>query len=157
EYLTHLRQDKEEARLLYQDLLISVTNFFREPEAWRALEELVIEPMIRAHPGDRPIRAWVPGCATGEEAYTVAMVLIESCTAAEKPFGVQVFASDIDAEALAKARSGSYPESIAADLTAGRLRQFFVKGPHSYAINKQLRESVVFAEQNVISDPPFSK
>jgi two-component system CheB/CheR fusion protein len=137
--------------------LIGVTNFFREPEAWKDLEKLVIDPLIDARPNDQPIRVWVPGCTTGEEPYSVAMLLIERLLAKGKHCDIQIFASDIDRDALAFARTGVYPENIAADVCSERLRQFFVKGEHTYRINKEVRDLVVFAEQNVISDPPFSK
>lgn len=157
EYVEFLRQNQDEVVALYKDLLISVTNFFREPEAWQALESEVIEPLVRNHPPNVPIRVWVPGCATGEEAYSIAMLLIERLQVVEKGCEIQIFASDIDRDALAIARTGVYPENIAADVSVERLRQFFTKGEHTYRINKDIRESVVFTEQNLISDPPFSK
>ena len=105
EYVEFLRENADEVAALYKDLLITVTSFFRQPEAWQALEELVIAPMARAHPDEQPMRAWVAGCATGEEAYSLAMLLIEHRQRAGKPWEVQVFASDIDTESLAFARA----------------------------------------------------
>ncbi|MBC8873605.1 MAG: PAS domain S-box protein [Planctomycetes bacterium] len=157
EYVERLRQDREEVEALYKDLLISVTNFFRDPQAWQVLEKQVVAPLVREHQDDFPIRVWVAGCATGEEPYSIAMLLSEQLQAAEKVCDIQMFASDIDQDALAVARAGIYPESIAADVPAERLRQFFIKGEHTYRISKEIRDAVVFAEQNLISDPPFSK
>jgi two-component system, chemotaxis family, CheB/CheR fusion protein len=171
-YVALLRDNQDELNALYKDLLIGVTNFFREPEAWKALEDLVVGPMIErighpeAAPPEKPaangihraeIRVWVPGCATGEEAYSIAMLVTERMRAADQFCDLQVFASDIDRDALAFARAGVYPENIAADIPPERFRQFLVKGDHTYRINREVRESVVFAEQNVYSDPPFSK
>ncbi|MGH8583684.1 MAG: CheR family methyltransferase, partial [Gammaproteobacteria bacterium] len=102
-------------------------------------------------------RVWAPGCATGEEPYSLAMLLCEELRRVDKPCALQIFASDIDLDALAFARAGIYPENIAADVASERLRRFFVKGGHTYRINKDIREAVVFAEQNIVSDPPFSK
>jgi two-component system CheB/CheR fusion protein len=121
------------------------------------LEELVVGPLVRQHPVGLPIRAWVPACATGEEAYSLAMLLMEHRRKNKLESEVQIFASDVDTDALAFARAGVYPENIAADVSVRRLRAFFTKGEHTYRINKELREAVVFAEQNVIADPPFSK
>ncbi|MCE9557034.1 MAG: PAS domain S-box protein [Planctomycetes bacterium] len=157
QYASLLRQNNDEVSALYKDLLISVTNFFREPEAWEELDKLVVTPLVREHSEVRPIRAWVAGCATGEEAYSLAMLFAERCREADKPCNLQLFASDIGQDALATARAGIYPENIVADVPAARLRQFFSKGEHSYRIDKEIRDAVVFAEQNVISDPPFSR
>lgn len=157
DYVEYLRKSKDEVTSLYKDLLISVTNFFREPEAWAELEKEVIVPLVHAHDSDLPIRVWIPGCATGEEAYSLAMLLMEQCHAADKACNIQIFASDIDQNGLAVARIGIYPESIAADVSPERLRQFFTKGEHTYRISKEVRDAVVFAEQNIVSHPPFSK
>jgi two-component system CheB/CheR fusion protein len=156
-YVEYLRQNKEEVVALHHDLMIGVTNFFREREAWAVLEELVIGPLIKEHAVGVPIRAWVPACATGEEAYSLAILLMEHQRKSRNESEIQIFASDVDTDALAFARAGVYPENIAADVSAPRLRDFFTKGEHTYRINKELREVVVFAEQNVIADPPFSK
>jgi len=157
EYVEILRRDKEEVKALYKDLLISVTNFFREPEAWEALTREALAALVREHDDETPIRVWTPGCATGEEPYSLAMLLCEEMHRADKTSALQIFASDIDLDALAFARAGIYPENIAADVSPERLRRFFVKGEHTYRINKNIREAVVFAEQNIVSDPPFSK
>ncbi|QDV47346.1 Chemotaxis protein methyltransferase [Stieleria neptunia] len=166
EYIERLRQDDAEVTALYKDLLISVTNFFRDPPAWLALEKHVIGPLVAGLAPDphrhdethrNTIRVWTPGCASGEEPFSLAMLLTERMQAASKDGELNLFASDIDHDAVAFARAGVYPETIAADVTPERLQRFFTKGEHTYRINKEIRETVVFAEQNVISDPPFSK
>ncbi len=157
EYTEYLRDRPEEAKALIKDLLISVTSFFRELEAWQTLQGKVLLPLVRQAHGDVPIRIWVPGCATGEEAYTIAMLLVEQLEAVHKHPNIQIFATDLDKQALEFARAGLYPDSIAAALTPERLARFFIKQENSFQINKQLREMVVFALQNLISDPPFSR
>jgi two-component system, chemotaxis family, CheB/CheR fusion protein len=156
-YLGHLRRNKDEATALFKDMLISVTSFFREPKAWEALDQLVITGLFAGRGADQPIRVWVPGCATGEEAYSLAMLLLSHAQKHDRVFDLHIFASDIDQDALAFARAGVYPESVAADVPRDLLRRYFIKGAHTYRVCKELRDLVVFAEQNVISDPPFSK
>ena len=158
EYLAHLRAHPEEVKQLARDLLISVTSFFRDPESLQALAKNVVVPLVQTKSADSPLRVWVPGCATGEEAYSLAMLLLEELARAQKSCRLQVFATDVDEEALATARQGIYPESISADVSPERLARFFTKGDESaYQINKQVREAVVFAAQNLIGDAPFSK
>lgn len=157
EYLELLRNNADEVDRLYRDLLISVTGFFRDTEAYQLLEQRVIPQLIEHSGSDAPVRVWIPGCATGEEAYSIAMLLIEQFSAAHKQPNIQIYATDIDENALDFARQGIYPESIAADIPAKRLAQFFIPINDHYQVNKQLRESVVFAAQNLISDAPFSK
>jgi two-component system, chemotaxis family, CheB/CheR fusion protein len=157
QYIRLLQSHPVEVKKLFSDLLISVTSFFREPSAWEFIGRKVLPSLIEARDGGTGLRAWVPGCATGEEAYSVAMVLLEAVQAADRGFAVQVFASDLDEAGLDFARAGIYPESIAADISPERLRRFFVKGENKYQVSKQVRELVVFAQQNVISDPPFSR
>jgi two-component system, chemotaxis family, CheB/CheR fusion protein len=156
-YLRLLQNDPAEVDNLFRDLLIGVTGFFRDPKAWRFLEQKAVPALVAAKAPAAPLRAWVVGCATGEEAYSVAMLLIEQMQAAQKHGPIQVFATDVDTDALKRARAGIYPESIAADVTASRLRRFFVQGQHSYSVTKELRDVVIFAEQNLITDPPFSR
>ena len=156
DYLTFLRAQEDEATILFKDLLIGVTAFFRDPDAFAALEKNVIAPLVEAKHNDEAIRVWVPACATGEEAYSIAMALIEHLDQAHKHCPLQVFASDIDDAALAVARSGLYPENIAASLSPERLQRFFTKEDHSYRVKQLLRESITFAAQNLISDPPFT-
>ncbi|HTK41049.1 MAG TPA: chemotaxis protein CheB [Gemmatimonadales bacterium] len=157
-YIKHLQSHPAEIKELFNDLLISVTSFFREPAAWQYLEQFILPKMVQERSDDAGVRAWVAGCATGEEAYSVAMLLLEAVQAADRGLNVQVFASDLDQTALEFARAGIYPESIAADIKPDRLRRFLVRtGDHSYQVIKQVREMVVFAPQNLIGDPPFSR
>jgi len=158
EYLAHLREHPEEVKQLARDLLISVTRFFRDPDAFSTLETEVLAPLIRAKAADAPLRVWVPGCATGEEAYSVAMMLLEQQTVAQNPCRLQIFATDVDEQALEVARRGIYPEGISADVSRERLARFFTRVDQSaWQISKQMRETVTFAVQNLIADAPFSK
>jgi two-component system CheB/CheR fusion protein len=156
-YLQLLRSDPGELKALFNDLLIGVTRFFRDPEAWHYLEEKLLPSLLREREAGAPLRVWVAGCGTGEEAYSLGMLLIEQSQAAQWNGPIQVFASDVDKEALDVARAGIYPESIAADVPSGRLRRFFLKDGSHYRVSKELRETIIFAEQNLIADPPFSK
>jgi two-component system CheB/CheR fusion protein len=155
DYARLLIDDPVEAAALTNDLLISVTSFFRDPEAWRFLQERVLRPLVAGAGAGAALRVWVPGCATGEEAYSIAMVLTEEVEAAGKSIPMQIFASDLDVGALEFARTGLYPESIVADVPPERLRRFFVQEAHAFRVTKRLRESVLFARQNLIADPPF--
>ncbi len=157
QYLRFLQSHPAEVKELFNDLLINVTSFFREPQAWDHLATHVVPRLVQARKDEGAVRAWVPGCATGEEAYSLAMLLLEQVHDSDTHLTVQVFASDLDQTALDFARGGVYPESIAADVQPKRLSRFFVKGDGSYQVNKQLRETVVFALQNLIGDPPFSR
>ena len=158
EYLAHLREQPEEVKQLARDLLISVTSFFRDPDAFSTLETDVIAPLVQAKNADVAVRVWVPGCATGEEAYTMAMLLLEHQTAAQNPSRLQIFATDVDEQALDVARRGIYPEGISADVSPERLARFFTRVHDSaWQVSKQLRETVTFAAQNLLTDPPFSK
>jgi chemotaxis methyl-accepting protein methylase/signal transduction histidine kinase len=156
-YVEILRNDPTEVTALFKDLLINVTSFFREPAAWQVLQEQVIRRLVATKEANVPLRVWIPACATGEEAYSIAMVLIEELEAAGKACRLQIFASDVDAEALEAARAGTYPEGIAAHVSPQRLSRFFIKSEHSYQVNKDLRDTVVFAQQSLVSDPPFSR
>ncbi len=142
---------------LLQDLLISVTSFFRDREAFEALERQLEQSFAEHLHSGRPLRAWVAGCATGEEAYSVAMLLWEFLAAKNATQRAQVFASDIDERAISIARAGRYPEAILADLPPTRLRQFFVAESGRYQVRKDLREAVLFSVHNLLRDPPFSK
>jgi two-component system CheB/CheR fusion protein len=157
DYLGLLREDAAEATQLVKDLLIGVTGFFREPEAFEVLEKQVIPGLIQSRDAGAPIRVWVPGCATGEEAYSIAMLLIEQMQAAERTHAVQVFATDIDGGALEAARAGTYPVNAVVDVPPARVRRFFDKQDDNYQVSKQVRETVVFAAQNLIGHPPFSR
>ena len=153
-YRKFLEREPAETQALLQDMLISVTNFFRDPEAFAALEGALRIGSVERRPGE-PFRAWVVGCATGEEAYSVAILLNEVMGASGTP--IQVFASDIDARAIAGARTGVYPASIATDVSADRLARYFSDDPAGYRIAKPTRDSVVFSAHNALSDPPFSR
>lgn len=157
EYAELLAKSPQEGRRLLRDLLISVTGFFRDPESYRVLEQSVIPQWLKRKDSDNPLRIWVPGCASGEEAYSIAMLLIEQFSAAQQPLNLQIFATDIDETALDIARQGIYPVSIAADIEPQRLKRFFTRSDEHFQVVKQLRESVVFAAQNLISDAPFSR
>jgi two-component system, chemotaxis family, CheB/CheR fusion protein len=158
-YVSFIQQTPEEVDALFRDMLIGVTNFFRDPEAFTALEEQVIPRLFAGKGADATIRIWVPGCSTGEEAYSLAILLAERQEALKRGFKVQVFATDIDSHAIAAARTGIYPASIAADLTPERLARFFTADPgqSAYCIQRGIRDMLVFSEHNVIKDPPFSK
>ena len=155
-YAQFLRGNEEEARALLKDLLISVTNFFRDPEAFEALKGHLKE-LIGSRAKDAELRIWVAGCATGEETYSVAMVVSECLNELEKRLPVQMYGTDIDMDALQSARAGVYPANIAADVTSERLSRFFIKENDSYRVKKELREMVVFAPHDFIKDPPFSR
>ncbi|MDT8386220.1 MAG: CheR family methyltransferase [Thiogranum sp.] len=158
EYYQLLSDKPEEPVALYKDLLIGVTAFFREPEAFEVLRQRVIPELVARSNEDVPVRVWVPACSTGEEAYTLAMLLIEGFDQASKLPNLQLFATDIDEDSLDRARQGIYPENIAVDVSAESLRRFFVRnGSNHFQVSKQLRESVVFAMQNLITDAPFSR
>ena len=158
DYLEMLRENPDEIIALYKDLLIGVTGFFRDPEAFQVLEERVMPELISRNGGKAPLRVWVPGCSSGEEVYSIAMLLIEQFAQAKVAANIQVFASDIDEAALAVARRGIYPENVVADVSAERQRRFFTRADdHNYQVNKRLRDTTVFAPQNLISDAPFSR
>ncbi|MGQ2965523.1 CheR family methyltransferase, partial [Methylophilus sp.] len=147
----------EEARHLLQDLLISVTNFFRDRDCFDALQHEIIPRIFsEADPGTQ-IRAWSAGCATGEEAYSIAMLMAEYRAEQSPSVDIQVFATDIDDQAIAVGRKGLYPESIVADIEPGRLKNFFIKKDHHYQIKKETRDKVLFASHNILRDPPFSR
>jgi PAS domain S-box-containing protein len=157
DYVPFLKENPGEVQQLFKDLLIGVSGFFRDPEAFKVLEREVIPKVAQAKDAEAPLRVWVPGCATGEEPYSIAMLLIEQLEAIHKTCGIQIFASDIDEQALEFARAGIYPESIGTDVSPERLRRFFTKAGEVYQVSQPVRECVVFAVQNLISNPPFSK
>ncbi|MEX1017256.1 MAG: CheR family methyltransferase [Phycisphaeraceae bacterium] len=154
-YAQFLDEHPDEAHRLLEDLLISVTAFFREPETFHLLAERVIPPLIERQQGGNLIRVWVPGCATGEDAYSLAMLFHEAFDDSAEA-KLQIFATDIDPRALAFARTGRYPAEVAADFSADRRERFFRRHPDkSWQVCKSLRESIVFAPQNLLTDPPF--
>ncbi len=158
-YIKHLQQTPAEVDALFRDLLIGVTSFFRDAEAFKVLEQQIIPKLLSGKRADGVIRVWSPGCSTGEEAYSLAILLAERQEAMKQSFKVQVFATDIDSQAIATARIGLYPASIAADISPERLAHYFAAEPdgNAYRIHKGIRDMLVFSEQNVIKDPPFSK
>ena len=156
EYLGFLRSAPEEPDALLQDLLIGVTNFFRDPESFVTLEENIPQLFAGKHKRDQ-VRVWVAGCATGEEAYSIAMLLTEHAERLDRPPSIQVFATDIDDQAIHDARHGVYPTSIETDVSAERLRRFFLKEEGHYRIKKDLRDHVLFASHNLLTDAPFSR
>jgi FixJ family two-component response regulator/chemotaxis methyl-accepting protein methylase len=156
-YLDRLQQDSDELDLLAKDMLINVTSFFRDRAAFELMAENVIPALVRRHPSDRPLRIWVAGCSTGAETYSLAMLLLEAVSAAKRNIKLQVFASDVDEDAVALAREGHYPEAIAADVSPVRLARFFTQEEHGYRVVPELRGVVVFTVQDVLADPPFSR
>lgn len=157
DYLLILRNEPDELKSLVGDLLISVTGFFRDPEAWQELDERVVTPLVQERDPDVPVRIWVPACATGEEAYTVAMLLLERCRDSQKNLDIKVFATDADTNALAKARAAVYPASAVAGMSQEQLTRFFDQQDDTYRVKKELRELVIFAPQDILADPPFSR
>src|SRR4051812_42847505 len=157
DYVSYLREAPEEVVTLADDLLITVTNFFRDPDAFDVLQRRVIPQLFDSKKADTPIRIWSVGCATGEEAYSLAILLLEEAFRREVPAGVQVFASDLHHRSLEKAREGFYPGDIEADVSPERLKRFFHKEDGGYRIRKEVRELVLFAPHNLMSDPPFSR
>ncbi|MQG94708.1 CheR family methyltransferase [Pseudomonas sp. MN1F] len=156
-YLRYLEQHSSEATALLGDMLIGVTNFFRDREAFESLERHVLPQLVSQGEDNREIRVWSAGCSTGEEAYSLAMLVCEQLALEQRASKVQVFATDLDARAIGIARTGSYPEAIVTDVPPTRLRQFFVKEDQHYRVRKEVREKVLFARHNLLSDPPFSQ
>ena len=158
-YVRYLQQTSAEVEALFRDLLIGVTSFFRDPEAFQALEEQVIPKLLADRPANTVIRVWVPGCSTGEEAYSLAILLQEQLETLKRGYKLQIFASDIDSRAIATARIGIYPISSTVHLSPERQSRFFIPEPgdETCRIRKNLRDLIVFSEHDVIKDPPFSK
>ena len=154
-YAVFLRQHPVEASALLKEFLISVTNFFRDPDAFTSIEQHVIPRLLRTKNVKNGVRVWVAGCATGEEAYSIAMLFIEAMQLAEEP-AFQVFATDLDEAAVTCARDGFYTDADVADVSSERLRRFFTREPGGYRVRRDLREAVLFAHHNVLKDPPFS-
>lgn len=157
QYLDLLKREPRELEFLAKDLLINVTNFFRDPAVFEFLAEQTIPELVRQNAPHQPIRIWVPGCSTGEEPYSIAMLVFEEIAKLGVRAKVQVFASDVDADAITTAREGLYPESIERDVSPARLTQFFTKEDHHYRVIPELRSAVIFAVQDVLADPPFAR
>ncbi len=156
-YARYLKANPAEVQTLFKELLINVTSFFRDAEAFAVLEKEILPQLCKDKPDDYLFRVWVAGCATGEEAYSIAILLRELMTETQQEFKVQIYSTDLAEHAIATARAGIYPPNIAQDVSPERLRRFFVKEDAGYRIKKDIREMVVFATQNVIKDPPFTK
>jgi two-component system CheB/CheR fusion protein len=159
DYVRFLQQNPPEAELLFRDLLIGVTSFFRDPEGWVQLKAEVLPALLARRPPAQSLRAWVPACSTGEEAYSLAMLFKETAEELEPESAnaLQIFATDLDQQAIEKARQGVFPANIVADVSAARLDRFFVKVDRGYQVKTSIREMVVFAPQDIIKDPPFTR
>lgn len=156
-YLELLIRDAAELQRLSDDLLINVTRFFRDETAFTFMADEVLPELVRQHPPDQPIRAWIAGCSTGEEAYSICMLLLEALAKAQRNIRLQIFATDVDADAVTIAREGVYPLTIEADVSPERLNRFFVREEKGYRATRELRSPIVFSVHDVVSDAPFSR
>lgn len=157
DYVEFLKKDQTERQLLFNDLLIGVTEFFRDEDVWKSLKSDFLKQSVNNLSEDTPFRVWVPACSTGEEAYTIAILLCELFYEADKPYNAQIFATDIDEAAISKARSGVFPESLAEKLPEKLVTKYFVHEGPNYRVVRKIRDSVVFAVQNLVSDAPLSE
>ena len=160
DYVRYLRKNPRELDLLFKELLIGVTSFFRDPAVWETLRSETLPALLAKYPAGKVLRAWVPACSSGEEAYSLAIVFKEALDLIKPDarYSLQIYATDIDSDAVDKARKGAYPKNIAADVSPQRLaRHFVAEETGGYRISKEIREMVIFAPQNVIADPPFTK
>lgn len=160
DYHRYLKENSNEVDLLFRELLIGVTSFFRDPTVWEQLKKEIVPELFASRPKGGLVRAWAAGCSTGEEAYSLAIILKEVMekTRPQKALSFQIFATDLDKDAIEKARAGVFPESIKASVTVERLRRFFIKNDHEgYTVKQEIREMVTFAPQNVVMHPPFTK
>jgi len=159
DYVRYLQENSQEQDLLFKELLIGVTSFFRDPAAWKHLGEQALPALLADRSSGQALRAWVPGCSTGEEAYSLAIVFKEAMEQVKpkESYALQVFATDLDRDAIDKARQGVFPDNIAASVSPERLSRFFSKEGHGYRVRTEIRETVIFAPQNLLMDPPFTK
>lgn len=159
DYVAYLRNNPQELDLLFKEVLIGVTSFFRDPAVWEFLRDTALPAVIKKYPGGHVMRAWVPACSSGEEAYSLAIVFKETLERIkpEGHFELQIYATDLDGDAVDKARKAFYPINVAADLTPERLARHFIAEEGGYRVKREIRETVIFAPQNVISDPPFTR
>jgi two-component system CheB/CheR fusion protein len=157
EYHRYLQENPPEVKALFKDLLIKVTSFFRDPAAFEVLAQKVIPRILEGKEHGANVRVWVPGCASGEESLSLAIIMAEAMDQLGKHLNVQIFGTDIDAGAIERARLGEYPVSVVAGVSPERLQRFFVKKDGNYKIKKEIRETVLYAAQNLVSDPPFTK
>ncbi len=158
-YVKFLKDNPQELKLLFKEFLIGVTSFFREPMEWELLRDEVIPALLDKHSHKDTIRVWISGCSTGEEAYSLAIVFKEVMNEVNylKDFSIQIFATDLDSEAIDKAREGVFSINIAKDMSTQRLNKYFVKMDRGYQVSSEIRDMVIFAQQNMIKDPPFTK
>lgn len=158
-YVRYLRENPQEQDLLFKELLIGVTNFFRDQLVWEQFRNKALPTLLAKYPAGKEMRAWVPACSTGEEAYTLAMAFKETLDEVKPQgrFSLQIFATDLDEDAIKKARLAFYPSNIEANVSPQRIERFFVKDGNGYRISKEIREMIIFAPQNIIMDPPFTK
>ncbi len=158
-YVRFCQENPNEIDILFKELLIGVTNFFRDPEVWQMMKENILPGLMNELPNRYVLRAWVPACSTGEEAYSLAILFKEAMEQVKinKNLTFQIFATDIDKDAIEKARRGVFPSNILADVSPERINRFFVEDGEGFRINNTIREMIVFAPQNVIKDPPFTK
>lgn len=155
-YVAYLEEHAPEIDALYHDILINVTRFFRDKEAFDALKAIVFPNILKDRPSGSPVRIWVPGCSTGEEVYSIAICLLEHFAETGIAFPIQIFGSDIDEPAIRQARAGIYPIAIGSDISDERLQKFFVRVESGYQIKKYIRDHCIFSKQNLVKDPPFS-
>src|SRR5208337_5258144 len=156
DYHRYLRENHAEIYRLFKELLILVTSFFRDQSAFEVLAARVIPQILANHQDGTQVRIWVPGCATGEEALSISMLFVEAMEKLDRHFPFQVFATDVDPEAIQRARAAEYPEAIASEVSLERLERFFISKDGGYALKKDIRDSIVFAVQDLVADPPFS-
>lgn len=156
-YVQYVHANPGESEALYEDILIHVTSFFRDPSSFDALRKSLLPELLKNRDVDAPLRVWVAGCSTGEDAYSLLIVLFEYFTESGANFPIQAFATDVSGKAVARAREGIYPETIAAQVSPDRLRRYFVKTERGYRITKSIRDSIVFARHDITKDPPYSK
>ena len=159
DYVRYLRENPQEASLLFKELLIGVTNFFRDPAVWEQLKTEVFPALFSSQPKGGMLRAWTPACSTGEEAYSLAIIFREALEQSQPTahYSLQIFATDLDPEAIDKARAAAYSANISIDVSEERLRRFFEQVEYGYKVSKEIREMVIFAPQNLVMDPPFTK
>ncbi|MGB8931066.1 MAG: CheR family methyltransferase, partial [Anaeromyxobacteraceae bacterium] len=157
QYARHLREHPAEVKTLFQELLVNVTSFFRDPEAFAALQSEVLRKVVDAKANGEDVRVWVGGCATGEEAYSIAILLSELMEQSRREVKIQIYGTDLDEAAIAAARAGVYPATISANVSPERLQRYFVREDAGYRVRKEIREQVVFAVQDLIKDPPFTR
>jgi two-component system CheB/CheR fusion protein len=158
-YVGLLQENPGEVQLLFKEMLIGVTNFFRDQKVWEQLKSVALPQLLESHPDGGAFKAWVPACSTGEEAYSLAMVFSEAVehVSPKAKYSLQIFATDLDPDAIDRARNGQFARNIETDVSAERLQRFFVADERGYRVRKELRNMIIFAQQNIISDPPFTK